>query len=55
MTYKVGCLIGSLAKAPIHRKLAIALVRLAPRELEMMEIPSRICRFCNRASATRRR
>ena len=38
-TYKVGYLIGSLAKASINRKLAKALVRLAPAELEMAEIP----------------
>jgi chromate reductase, NAD(P)H dehydrogenase (quinone) len=38
-TYQVGYLIGSLAKASINRKLATALVRLAPAELEMAEIP----------------
>jgi chromate reductase len=37
-TYKIGYLIGSLAKASINRKLATALVRLAPPELEMTEI-----------------
>jgi chromate reductase, NAD(P)H dehydrogenase (quinone) len=37
-TYKVGYLIGSLAKASINRKLAKALVRLAPSELKMVEI-----------------
>jgi len=37
-TYKVGYLIGSLAKQSINRKLAKALVRLAPGELEMIEI-----------------
>lgn len=37
-TYKVGYLIGSLAKASINRKLAKALVRLAPDELDMEEI-----------------
>jgi chromate reductase len=36
--YKVGYLIGSLAKASINRKLAAALVRLAPTELEMIEV-----------------
>jgi len=36
--YKVGYLIGSLATASINRKLAKALVRLAPRELDMTEI-----------------
>lgn len=38
MTYKVGYLIGSLAKASINRKLAKALVRLAPDDLDMVEI-----------------
>jgi chromate reductase len=38
-TYKVGYLVGSLAKASINRKLANALVKLAPPELEMSEIP----------------
>jgi len=37
-SFKVGYLIGSLAKQSINRKLAKALVRLAPPELEMMEI-----------------
>ena len=37
--YKVGFLIGSLAKESINRKLAMALVRLAPPELETTEIP----------------
>jgi chromate reductase len=36
--HKVGYLIGSLAKASINRKLAKALVQLAPPELEMLEI-----------------
>ncbi|TGS06497.1 NAD(P)H-dependent oxidoreductase, partial [Mesorhizobium sp. M4B.F.Ca.ET.190.01.1.1] len=36
---KVGYLIGSLAKGSINRKLAKALVKLAPPELEMTEIP----------------
>ena len=39
--YKVGYLIGSLAKASINRLLAKALVRLAPPELAMTEIPYR--------------
>src|SRR5690606_29402917 len=38
-TYKVGYMIGSLAKASINRKLANAMVRLAPAGLEMSEIP----------------
>ena len=37
-THKVGYLIGSLAKGSINRKLAKALVRLAPPELKMTEI-----------------
>jgi chromate reductase len=37
-TRKVGYLIGSLAKGSINRKLAKALVRLAPPQLEMTEI-----------------
>jgi chromate reductase, NAD(P)H dehydrogenase (quinone) len=38
-TYTVGYFVGSLARASINRKLATALVRLAPTELEMREIP----------------
>jgi len=40
-TYKVGYLVGSLAKESINRKLAGALVKLAPPGLEMVEIPIR--------------
>ena len=40
-THKVGYLIGSLAKGSINRKLARALVKLAPPELEMTEISFR--------------
>jgi chromate reductase len=40
-TYKVGYLVGSLATASINRLLAKALVRLAPKELEMTEVPFR--------------
>ncbi len=36
--YKVGYLIGSLAKASINRTLSKALIKLAPPELEMSEI-----------------
>jgi chromate reductase, NAD(P)H dehydrogenase (quinone) len=36
--YKVGYFVGSLAKESINRKLAGALVKLAPRELEFQEI-----------------
>lgn len=37
--YKVGYFVGSLAKGSINRKLATALTRLAPANLEMNEIP----------------
>jgi chromate reductase, NAD(P)H dehydrogenase (quinone) len=37
-TFKVGYIVGSLAKASINRKLAGALVKLAPAELEMIEV-----------------
>jgi len=40
-TYKVGYLIGSLATQSINRKLAKALIRLAPEQLEFSEIPFR--------------
>jgi len=40
-SYKVGYLIGSLATKSINRRLARALVRLAPPELAMTEIPFR--------------
>lgn len=36
--FKVGYFVGSLAKGSINRKLARALVRLAPAELQMQEI-----------------
>src|SRR3546814_1245687 len=38
-TYKVGYLIGSLATESINRKLAGALIKLAPKTLEFQEIP----------------
>jgi chromate reductase len=38
-TYKIGYLVGSLAKGSINRLLSKALVRLAPPALEMAEIP----------------
>ena len=40
-TFKVGYLIGSLAKASINRRLAKALVRLAPSGLDMTEVSFR--------------
>ena len=38
-TYKVGYFVGSLSTNSINRLLAKALVRLAPPELELIEIP----------------
>ena len=39
--FTVGYFVGSLAKGSINRKLARALVRMAPAELAMTEIPFR--------------
>ena len=38
-SYKIGYLVGSLATQSINRKLAKALIRLAPANLEFSEIP----------------
>jgi len=38
-SFKVGYFVGSLARESINRKLAGALVRLAPEKLHMVEIP----------------
>ncbi len=40
-TFKVGYIVGSLAKASINRKLALALVKLAPAGMAMVELPIR--------------
>lgn len=40
-TYKIGYIVGSLAKASINRKLSRALVRLAPAGMTLTEIPIR--------------
>ena len=40
-TFKVGYIVGSLAKASINRKLALALVKLAPQGMELVELPIR--------------
>ncbi len=40
-SFKVGYLIGSLARESINRKLARALIKLAPAGLEFTEIPFR--------------
>jgi chromate reductase len=37
-TFNVGYLVGSIAKASINRKLALALAKLAPEELRLKEI-----------------
>ena len=37
--YRVGYFVGSLSSKSINRLLAKALVRLAPAELDMIEIP----------------
>jgi chromate reductase len=38
-TYKVGYFVGSLSSTSINRELALALIRLAPDDLEFTEIP----------------
>ncbi len=38
-TFTAGYMVGSLAKGSVNRKLSRALVRLAPRDLELREIP----------------
>ena len=38
-TFTVGYMVGSLARGSINRKLALALSRLAPKELQLREIP----------------
>ena len=40
-TFKIGYLVGSLAKNSINRTLSTALIRLAPPELDLTEIPIR--------------
>jgi chromate reductase, NAD(P)H dehydrogenase (quinone) len=39
MSYKVGYFVGSLAKGSINRILSRALIKVAPRDLEFVEIP----------------
>lgn len=48
MTHRIGYLIGSLAHDSINRVLATALVKLAPPNLEMVEIPIRELPLYNR-------
>ena len=38
-TYRVGYLVGSLSSTSINRTLSKALIKLAPRDLEFVEIP----------------
>ena len=38
-TYRVGYLVGSLSSTSINRTLSKALIRLAPRDLEFVEVP----------------
>ncbi len=44
-TYRIGYLVGSLSSTSINRVLSRALVRLAPPELELVEIPIRDLRL----------
>jgi chromate reductase len=41
MAYQVGFIVGSLSRNSINRRLARALQRLAPEDLELVEIPIR--------------
>ena len=38
-SFTVGYFVGSLSKASINRKLALALTKLAPKELQFREVP----------------
>ncbi len=46
--YQVGYIIGSLSRESINRTLAEALVRLAPKDLKLVEIPIRDLPLYNR-------
>ena len=46
--YKVGYFVGSLSTSSINRLLAKALVRLAPAELDLTEIPLKDLPLYNR-------
>lgn len=48
MTYNIGYIIGSLSRDSINRILAAALVRLAPDDLRLTEIPIRDLPLYNR-------
>ena len=47
-TYKVGYFVGSLSSNSINRLLAKALSRLAPPELELIEIPLQLLAHLSR-------
>jgi chromate reductase len=47
-TYKVGYFVGSLAAKSINRTLSEALVRLAPHDLEFVEVPIKDLPLYNR-------
>lgn len=47
-TYTVGYFVGSLSASSINRLLAKALVRLAPPELDLTEIPLKDLPLYNR-------
>ena len=47
MTYKVGYILGSIASASINRRLAEALVSVAPENLELVELPIKQLPFYN--------
>lgn len=48
MTHRIGYLVGSLSQDSINRVLSKALVRLAPDDLELVEIPIRDLPLYNR-------
>jgi chromate reductase len=48
MSFTVGYFVGSLSERSINRILAIALIRLAPQDLELREIPIRDLPLYNR-------
>lgn len=52
MTHRIGYIIGSLSKDSINRVLSQALVRLAPSNLELEEIPIRDLPLYNRDDET---
>lgn len=47
MTYKVGYIVGSISKNSINRRLAEALISVAPSSLELVELPIKQLPFYN--------